>query len=360
MSRPFTVGIHIDGAGSHPAAWRDAGGDPLQFLGAAHARSVLARTEQAGLAYATLAGSHLPPATAPGLPARIDAVQFAAFGGPATGRLGLVPEVPVTYVEPFHTATQLASVDHAATGRSGWLVSTENSPEAARQYGREALDAAALAEETADVVRVVRRLLDSWEDDAVIRDLPTGRYIDRTKLHYVDFTGREFTVKGPAITPRPPQGQVPVFAHADAASGVDVDVVLVPAGEGLAERAEAARATGASVVVADLEILLDGRGERAVARAARLDELAPWEPGATRRLVGTAAELVDVIHELATHVDGVRLVPASLAQDLDELRFAVLPALADAGLLATDPHPTLRGALGLPRAENAFAAAGRN
>ena len=38
----------------------------------------------------------------------------------------------------------------------------------------------------------MRRLWDSWEDDAEIRDVATGRFIDRDKLHYIDFEGRWF------------------------------------------------------------------------------------------------------------------------------------------------------------------------
>ena len=63
-------------------------------------------------------------------------------------------------------------------------------------------------------VEVVRRLWDSWEDDAEIRDVATGRFIDRDKLHYVDFEGRFFSVQGPSIVPRPPQGQPVVAALA--------------------------------------------------------------------------------------------------------------------------------------------------
>ena len=49
-------------------------------------------------------------------------------------------------------------------------------------------------------MEVVRRLWDSWEDDAEIRDVATGRFVDRDKLHYIDFDGRFFSVKGPSIT----------------------------------------------------------------------------------------------------------------------------------------------------------------
>ena len=54
---------------------------------------------------------------------------------------------------------------------------------------------------------MVSRLWDSWEDDAEIRDAASGRFIDRDKLHYIDFEGKSFSVKGPSITPRSPQGQ---------------------------------------------------------------------------------------------------------------------------------------------------------
>ena len=84
---------------------------------------------------------------------------------------------------------------------------------------------------------MVRRLWDSWEDDAEIRDVATGRFIDRDKLHYIDFEGRFFSVKGPSIVPRPPQGQplVAALAHSPvpcefAARSADV-VFVTPADE---------------------------------------------------------------------------------------------------------------------------------
>ena len=71
--------------------------------------------------------------------------------------------------------------------------------------------------EAADVVEVVRRLWDSWEDDAEIRDAATDRFLDADKLHTIDFASERFSVRGPSITPRPPQGQpvVAALAHAD-------------------------------------------------------------------------------------------------------------------------------------------------
>ena len=66
---------------------------------------------------------------------------------------------------------------------------------------------------------MLRRLWDSWEDDAEIRDVASGRFVDRDKLHYIDFEGATFSVRGPSITPRPPQGQpiVAALGHGDPA-----------------------------------------------------------------------------------------------------------------------------------------------
>ena len=55
-----------------------------------------------------------------------------------------------------------------------------------------------------------------------------GRFLDRDRLHYVDFEGESFTVKGPAIVPRPPQGQLVVFGTEVDREQVDVVLVSEP------------------------------------------------------------------------------------------------------------------------------------
>jgi alkanesulfonate monooxygenase SsuD/methylene tetrahydromethanopterin reductase-like flavin-dependent oxidoreductase (luciferase family) len=108
-------------------------------------------------------------------------------------------------------------------GRAGWRVQLSARSGEAAHFGRRQipeLDPADLDtqvitdlfDEAADYVEAVRRLWDSWEDDAEIRDAATGRFIDREKVHYINFEGRFFTVKGPSIAPRPPQGQPLVTA----------------------------------------------------------------------------------------------------------------------------------------------------
>ena len=134
---------------------------------------------------------------------------------PLTQRIGLIPTVNVTHTEPFHIRKTIATLDYVSLGRAGVRVQVSAQSHVAAHFGRRTdLEADDLFREAADYVEVVRRLWDSWEDDAEIRDVATGRFVDRDKLHYIDFKGQWFDVKGPSITPRPPQAQPPVMALA--------------------------------------------------------------------------------------------------------------------------------------------------
>ena len=120
-------------------------------------------------------------------------------GGARSRRIGLVPTVTTTHTEPFHVSKNVATLDLVSGGRAGWRVGGVD-----HGRGGPALRAQGGAPTAALVRRGRRRhrgrhaaLWDSWEDDAVIRDLPTGRYVDRDKLHYVDFEGAFFSVRGP-------------------------------------------------------------------------------------------------------------------------------------------------------------------
>ncbi|MEV4136587.1 LLM class flavin-dependent oxidoreductase [Dactylosporangium sp. NPDC049742] len=188
--------------------------------------------------------------TFPDAPRRtgVEAGVLAAYLARRTTRIGLAPTLHVTTTEPFHLATQLASLDHASLGRAGWVVGATTAPPDLATVGRLHADAG----EAADVVEVARRLWDSWEDDAVIRDVPTGRFLDSRKVHHVDFEGSGFSVTGPLITPRPPQGQVVVIGAASIAAELDVALVRGSGVADIAERAAAARATGTPLVFADV------------------------------------------------------------------------------------------------------------
>ncbi|UKA54648.1 LLM class flavin-dependent oxidoreductase [Arthrobacter sp. FW305-BF8] len=369
------LALELDGDGAHPAAWRKARHTPAELLDGTRVRATVLAAESAGFHVATFADGPLTPASSdPGgrdIPGRLNALQRAAFAGPVTGSIVLVPEVDTVYTEPFHISTQLASLDYVSGGRAGWLVAASDRTSDAAAVGRSFVSADGLAREAADSIEVSRRLWDSWEDDAVIRDVATGRYIDVDKLHYVDFEstvesgGAGYSVKGPSIIPRPLQGQLPVLAPAgllgaDQLSAGAADAVLVsaPTPELLAgEIAEARAAAPAAAIIAELDVVLDARGQSAAGRLAELDAHTPWQ-SSRARFVGTAAELTGLLASILETADGVRLHPAVLDVDLEELAQLVLPALRRRGVLA--PQQTgssFRHLLGLQRPASRYTAA---
>ncbi|WP_165350529.1 LLM class flavin-dependent oxidoreductase [Xylanimonas protaetiae] len=138
---------------------------------------------------------------------RADAPTLAAVAAHRTHRIALVPSVTTTHTEPFHLSKVVQTLDWVTRGRAGVRLTVSTDDEEAAAFGRRLApgpdDAWA---EAADVVEASRRLWDSWEDDAEIRDVATGRFIDAGKVHYTGFTGRWFAVQGPSIVPRSPQG----------------------------------------------------------------------------------------------------------------------------------------------------------
>jgi alkanesulfonate monooxygenase SsuD/methylene tetrahydromethanopterin reductase-like flavin-dependent oxidoreductase (luciferase family) len=375
------LAIELDGDGAHPAAWRKARHTPAELLDGTRVRATVLAAESAGFHVATFADGSLTPASSGqggrDIPGRLNALQRAAFAGPVTSSIVLVPEVDTVYTEPFHISTQLASLDYVSGGRAGWLVAASDQAADAAAVGRSVVAADGLGREAADSIEVSRRLWDSWEDDAVIRDVATGRYIDVDKLHYVDFestvdfeSGSGYSVKGPSIIPRPLQGQLPVLAPAglldgnqpggDRLSAGAADAVLVSAptpGLLAGEIAEARAAAPAPAIIAELDVVLDARGQNAAGRLAELDAHTPWQ-SRRARFAGTAAELTELLASILETADGVRIHPAVLDVDLEELAQLVLPALRRRGLLAPQqPGSTFRDLLGLQRPPSRYAAA---
>ena len=328
----IAVGVEIDGGGAHPPG----------ELTPARLAAVGRAAEEAGFGFVTLDDAN-PTARRTGVGGRFDPVTAAAFLSAHTTRLGLVPVVHTAHAEPFHVSNQLSSLDHGSRGLGGWLVGTEATPDRAAAHGvRHEADPAVLAAETADVVDAARRLWDSWQDDAIVADEATGRFLDAGRVHHVDFRGRSFAIRGPALLPRPPQGQVLVLAPAGVLPPglVDVETVTAPT---VGELVAAAERVAVPRVLAEVEVALDAPGRAAEAHAS-------WPPGRRLRHFGTPAGLVAVLRELAPHVDAVRLIPAVLDRDLPVLAADVLPALA-----LRRPAGTLRDLFRLPRPAGRYA-----
>ncbi|TDW17180.1 LLM class flavin-dependent oxidoreductase [Kribbella kalugense] len=323
--------IEIDGAGGDPAAWRGSEVDPRAILTGELALRAVQRAEAAGIDLATFADALEAPDDVPDqVSVRLDALGLAARIAPVTQRIGLLPTITVTHTEPFHVQASVATLDHISGGRGGWIADVSSSAEAAAVIGRRPpAPAAETWREARYVVDVSRRLWDSWEDDAIIRDAATGRYVDREKLHYVDFESPSFSIKGPSIVPRPPQGYpiTAVRVNSPEALEVDADLVFLPDSDDLPAQVNALQLVSVRV--------------------------RPHDEGVERlveRIEGWAA----------AGVDGVHLRPASLELDVPVIADELLPLLRERGLVGpADRGGSLRGRLGLQRPGNRYAGSGR-
>ncbi|WNI20760.1 LLM class flavin-dependent oxidoreductase [Streptomyces sp. ITFR-16] len=398
LSAPLHLAVALNGAGWHPAAWREPSARPAELLTAAYWADLVAEAERGLLDFVTIEDALGLQSSHPTEPddrtdqerGRLDAVLIAARVAPLTRHIGLVPTVITTHTEPFHISKAIATLDYVSTGRAGVRVQVSARQNEAAHFGRrtfppfriEDLDTPAvreltaeLFEEAGDYVEAVRRLWDSWEDDAEIRDVATGRFVDRDKLHYIDFEGRHFSVKGPSITPRPPQGQplVSALAHQRlpfrlVARSTDLgyitphdnDQARAITDEIRTEHAASGRDGEAPHIFGDLVVFLDDDPAAAADRRDRLDGLAghPYTSDA-QIFTGTPADLADLLLERReAGLTGFRLRPAVIGHDLQAITRGLVPELQRRGAFRTAYEAdTLRGLLGLSRPANRYATA---
>ncbi|KAB1644000.1 LLM class flavin-dependent oxidoreductase [Gulosibacter chungangensis] len=379
----FGLALGIDGVGWHPAAERtDAASRPAdpKFWS-----RIIGQAENAGFDLATFEDQLELPAGS-GHSARFDSFSLASWLAPQTSRIGLVPAATTATQEPFHIATATQTLDFTSSGRAGLRLRIGLYPEELRAAGRKPLFKSTEEflqlepaeqqrnyyegfEEGWEFAQIVRLLWDSWQDDAEIRDVATGRFLDAERIHNPDFQGDYFSVFGASITPRSPQGQPPVFALAHqevpyefASAAADVAFITPFDEADLIRRREGAEAAAKRVgregtplqIWPDIAVSVGEEGQN------RLDELNEvlGEEFVTDTgiFAGTAGELVELIvswHEQGLH--GARLRPLSTSADLAVLADEVLPKLHSAGIAPADATAaTLRARLGLPIAENRF------
>jgi len=397
LPRALHLAVALDGTGWHPASWREERARPSGLFTARYWTDLILEAERGLIDFVTIEDSmglqssllNEPDDRIDQVRGRLDAVLIAARVAPLTAHIGLVPTATMSHTEPFHISKAIATLDFVSNGRAGWRAQLSR-PYEDSLFGRRETSAfdvqdyqkpevqAALAErfnEALDFVEVVRRLWDSWEDDAEIRDVPTGRFIDREKLHYIDFEGRCFSVRGPSIVPRPPQGQplVTVLAHGSiphrfGARSADV-VYVTPRNAAHAkaltqtiavERDAAGREDETVHVFGDLVVFLDETSTAAADRKARLDELAGYEYESDALIfIGTPSELADELLDLqAAGLTGFRLRPGAIPDDLYAITRVLVAELQHRGAFRTEYHlGSLRDRLGLPRPVNRYVGA---
>jgi alkanesulfonate monooxygenase len=133
-----------------------------------------------------------------------------------TEHIGLVATGSTTFDAPYHIARRFASLDHLSNGRAGWNIVTTSNPDAALNFGMdEHMEHGERYRRAREFYDVVTGLWDSWADDAFIRDVESGIFLDPEKMHVLGHKGKYLSVRGPLNIARPVQGW-PVIVQAGA------------------------------------------------------------------------------------------------------------------------------------------------
>ncbi|MEO3789158.1 LLM class flavin-dependent oxidoreductase [Nonomuraea sp. B10E15] len=206
MTRKLHLNAFLMGVGHHEAAWRHPRTEPARLTDVRHYQELATIAERGTLDSLFLADGLALGNIRHNALDRLEPLTLLSALASVTSHIGLIATVSTTYNEPFHVARKFASLDHISGGRAGWNIVTSAGEPEARNFGVERPSHADRYARADEFLQVARKLWDSWEDDAVLRDRTGGHYADTRKIHPIEHVGEHFAVNGPLNTSRPPQG----------------------------------------------------------------------------------------------------------------------------------------------------------
>ncbi|ROO88136.1 dimethylsulfide monooxygenase large subunit [Actinocorallia herbida] len=132
-----------------------------------------------------------------------------------TEHLGFAVTVSTTYEQPYGFARKMTTLDHLTKGRIGWNIVTSALESAARNLGLDRQiphdERYAQAEE---FMEVVYKLWEgSWRDDAVVRSVEDGVFVDPSRVRPVRHEGEYYKVRDIALS-EPSVQRTPVLFQA--------------------------------------------------------------------------------------------------------------------------------------------------
>jgi len=220
--RQLKLGAFMRPVSIHTGAWRYPGALPDANFNFAALKSYIQKLEAAKFD-AFFMADHLAVLNMP-----VDALRrshtvtsFEPFTllsalAAVTSRIGLMATASTTYDSPYHIARRFASLDHISGGRAGWNIVTTANPDAALNFGlEEDMDHDERYARAREFYDVVTGLWDSFADDAFVRDVESGIYVDPARMHVLAHKGKYLSVRGPLNIARPVQGW-PVIIQAGA------------------------------------------------------------------------------------------------------------------------------------------------
>jgi alkanesulfonate monooxygenase len=221
-NKQLKLGAFMRPISIHTGAWRYPGAFPDANFNLSHIKRLIRKLEH-GKFDAFFMADHLAVLNMPvnALKRSHTVTSFEPFTllsalAGATERIGLVATASTTFDAPYHVARRFASLDHLSGGRAGWNIVTTSNPDAALNFGcDEHMGHDERYVRAREFYEVVTGLWDSFADDAFVRDVESGIYVDPARMHVLDHRGRYFSVRGPLNIARPVQGW-PVIVQAGA------------------------------------------------------------------------------------------------------------------------------------------------
>lgn len=287
------IGAMVRAIGAYPSGWRYPGAHRDPRADAAVLRRAAQVAESARLDFLFfgdwLATGHDLEFQDPYLVARVDPLSAITYLAGVTERIGLIATANTSYADPYTLARSTASADLLSGGRAGLNLVTGSDQRAAANHGRDFHAASdARYDRAVEFEHVLRRLWDSFEDDAIVSDAAAGVFLDPSRVHATAFAGAHVSVAGPLNVVRPVQGHLPI----------------VHAGTSPRSKLFAAQS-------ADLALVAVSGIEQAAAIREELRALA-FESGRDDRTLKVIAPVLPIVGETREHAQ-------SIADELSEL-----------------------------------------
>ncbi|WP_281178397.1 LLM class flavin-dependent oxidoreductase [Amycolatopsis jejuensis] len=208
MSRQLHLNAFVMPNGHHEAAWRHPSTDPHRARTLQHYIDIARTAERGKLDSLFLAdGVALWSNVKHNSHSHFEPLTLLSALAATTVHIGLIATASTTYNEPYHLARKFASLDHLSGGRAGWNIVTSAGVDEARNFNLGARPAHELRYARAtEFVEVVKKLWDSWDDDAAVLDKASGIYADTGLIRPIEHSGEHFQVHGALNIARPVQG----------------------------------------------------------------------------------------------------------------------------------------------------------
>lgn len=147
--------------------------------------------------------------TEPGF-CNLDPMLVMAAIAEKTDSIGLISTASTTLLPPYYVAKQLQTLQWLSQGRAGWNIVT--AIDGHKNYGQKnLLSSIERYEKSSEFLGVVKKLWDSFPNEALIQEKATGIFADKTRVLPIHHEGKYLSVKGPLNLPASPFGDIALF-----------------------------------------------------------------------------------------------------------------------------------------------------